>query len=120
IPNNRRSDTPPLPLPCLPIETAGADVAPVMRTSASPPLTSSGRDDSTSMLRVCASTLVAARDIAKNAPAIATDVFKIALFTSRPPRSRLIVGPTIAPRIGLNRWAGQWQGRCVAPAVIGN
>jgi len=57
-----------------------------MRTSASPPVTSSGRDDNTSMLIACATALDVATAVAKNAPAIATDAFKIALFTSRPPR----------------------------------
>src|SRR4051794_36508523 len=69
-----------------PTDTIGADVAPVMRTSASPPVTSSGRDDSTSMLRVCASALDPANAAPKNPPATTTDAFKIALFTSRPPR----------------------------------
>src|SRR5262249_32261312 len=71
-----------------PTDTAGADAAPAIRTSASPPLTSSGRDDNTSMLSVCASALDAAS--ASNPPATATDAVKVALFTSRPPFFRLI------------------------------
>src|SRR5215475_5073820 len=66
-----------------PTDTAGADAAPAIRTSASPPLTSSGRDDNTSMLSACASALDAAS--ARNPPATATDAVKVVLFTSRPP-----------------------------------
>src|SRR5436305_5809875 len=69
-----------------PSDTAGAEAAPVTRTSASPPVTSSRRDDNTSMLRDCASALEAASNVARNAPETATDAVKIALFTSRPPR----------------------------------
>src|SRR5262245_21000651 len=56
-----------------PTDTVGAEAAPVIRTSASPPVTSSGRDDNTSTPRACASAPDAASDVAKNAPASATD-----------------------------------------------
>src|SRR5262245_6481724 len=70
-----------------PTDTVGAAAA-VIRTNASPPLTSSGRDDNTSMPSDWANAPDApsARKPLTNPPRTATDAAKIALFMPRSSR----------------------------------